>query len=316
MARGGEARAFRPAPGVSDPPAGCAAADRTSVTVVIATRNRVRELCRTLSFLAALPEEPDVIVIDNASRDGTSATVRDRYPGADLVTLRRNRGAAARNVGAARAATRYVAFSDDDSWWEPGSLGRAVAVLDGNPRVGLVAARTLVGAAGVPDPVNAVMKASPLPSGQLPGPRVLGFLGCAAVVRRAAFLAVGGFSELLFFGCEEQLLAMDLAAAGWPAAYLDEVIARHWPSAARDDPARRRLMLRNEVLIAWLRRPARIAVTATADLALRLGRDSAAARAIPSLLLAWPRALRQRRVLPAPVEAQVRLLQRRTPWSP
>jgi cellulose synthase/poly-beta-1,6-N-acetylglucosamine synthase-like glycosyltransferase len=235
-----------------------------------------------------------VIVIDNASRDGTSATVRDRYPGADLVTLRRNRGAAARNVGAARAATRYVAFSDDDSWWEPGSLGRAVAVLDGNPRVGLVAARTLVGAAGVPDPVNAVMKASPLPSGQLPGPRVLGFLGCAAVVRRAAFLAVGGFSELLFFGCEEQLLAMDLAAAGWPAAYLDEVIARHWPSAARDDAARRRLMLRNEVLIAWLRRPARIAVTATADLALRLGRDPAAARAIPSLLRAWPRALRQR----------------------
>jgi GT2 family glycosyltransferase len=138
---------------------------------------------------------------------------------------------------------------------------------------------------------------------------VLGFLGCAAVLRRRAFLAAGGFSELLFIGGEEQLLALDLAVAGWAACYLDDVVARHWPSAARDDAARQRLLARNEVLIAWLRRPASVALAATAALALRAGRDPAATDALAGVVSALPRTLLQRRVLPAGLEAEVRLLQ-------
>jgi GT2 family glycosyltransferase len=291
-------RAARPAPAPAGP----------FVTVVIATRNRVRELFRTLAVLAQLPEQPTVVVVDNASTDGTPEAVRERYPEIEVIALPRNRGACARNVGVAIAPTPHVAFSDDDSWWEPGSLRRAVMMLEDFPEVGLVAARTLVGSAGTPDPVNAAMRESPLPCGQLPGPRVLGFLACAAVVRRAAFLAVGGFNELLFIGAEERLLALDLAAAGWGAAYVDEVVARHWPSAARDETERRRLLARNEVLIDWLRRPAATALAATGRLVLRARTDRAAAGAIASLLPVLPFALLQRRVMPPHVEAQVRLL--------
>jgi hypothetical protein len=139
---------------------------------------------------------------------------------------------------------------------------------------------------------------------------VLGFLACAAVVRRSAFLEVGGFSDVLVFGGEEKLLAMDLAAAGWAAAYVSGARARHWPSARRDEAARRRLDARNEVLTAWLRRPAGHALAATAGLISRLGRDPAAAGALASLLRVLPRALRQRRVLPAAAEADVRALAR------
>jgi GT2 family glycosyltransferase len=276
--------------------------------VVIATRNRVRELCRTLAFLARLPERPLVVVVDNASSDGTPVAVRGQYPQVKVIALPRNKGASARNVGVASAPTPYVAFSDDDSWWEPGSLRRAATILEDYPGVGLVAARTLVGSTGRSDPVNAAMRDSPLPGKELPGPRVLGFLACAAVVRRAAFLEVGGFSELLFIGAEERLLALDLASAGWAAAYIDEVVARHWPSAARDETERRRLLARNEVLIDWLRRPVATALAATGRLALRARTDRAAAGAIASLLPVLPPALLQRRVLPHHVEAQVRLL--------
>lgn len=282
--------------------------DRPGVTVVIATRNRARELCRTLRRLAELQERPPVVVVDNASGDGTSVAVRRQHPEVEVISLRRNLGACARNVGAVRAGTRYVAFSDDDSWWEPGSLRRAVAVLDSHPGLGLVAARTLVGEGGKPDPVNELMAQSPLPRDDLPGPRVLGFLACAAVLRRAAFLSVGGFSDLLFFEAEERLLALDLAAAGWPAVYLDEVIARHWPSARRDTSARARLRQRNEVLIAWLRRPVSVAGATTAGLALRIGRDPHAGAAFADLVRALPRALLQRRALPPGIEAQVQLL--------
>ena len=53
---------------------------RARVTVVIATRNRRPELLRTLGRLHELPDRPPVIVVDNASADGSAAAVLDRYP--------------------------------------------------------------------------------------------------------------------------------------------------------------------------------------------------------------------------------------------
>lgn len=281
------------------------------VTVVIATRNRRDDLCRTLKFLTALPERPPIVVVDNGSRDGTPEAVRRSFPDAEVITLRRNRGAWARNVGVRRARTPYVALSDDDSWWEPGALDRAVNVLEASPRVGLIAGATVVEPESEPDPLNAVMAASPLARGGLPGPRVLGFLGCAAVARRDAYLAVGGYSRLLFIGGEEALLAYDLAARGWAISYLPDVVVHHWPSAARDARRRRAQEIRNALLVAWMRRPAGHALGQTARLAaaVRRDRDPVATRALAETVLKLPSALARRRPLPAPVEADIRLLE-------
>ena len=183
-------------------------------------------------------------------------------------------------------------------------------MLDAHPQLGVPAARTLVGPAGEPDPLNAEMGASPLPRGALPGPRVLGFLACACVVRRAAFLTAGGFSRLLKIGGEEGLLAVDLATAGWASSYVEDVVARHFPSATRDPAPRRRLLARNKVLVAWLRRPAGLALARTGALARSALRDPGAARALVALLAAMPRALAARRALPAHIEAEVRMLER------
>jgi glycosyltransferase involved in cell wall biosynthesis len=280
------------------------------VTVVIATRNRAAELCRTLGRLTALGEKPEVIVVDNGSADATPAAVRESYPSVTLIRMHRNRGAWARNVGVARAATRYVAFSDDDSWWEPGSLRLACELLDAHPGLGLLTGRTLVGGDGEEDPLNAVLAASPLPRDGLPGPRVLGFLGCAAVARRTAYLRAGGYSRVLGVGGEEELLAMDMAAAGWAIAYVDAMVARHFPSRVRDTTARKVSEERNRVLVGWLRRPAGRALAGTALLAARARHDPVARRALAGLLAALPRALAARRRLPASVEAQLRVLER------
>jgi GT2 family glycosyltransferase len=279
------------------------------VTIVIATRNRVTELCRTLEVLLALPERPAIVVMDNASSDGTAAAVRVRFPEVTAIRLRRNRYAAARNAGVRRAATRYVAFSDDDSWWEPGALGAACELLDKYQDVGLITGRTLVGENAAEDPLNAILAASPLPGDGLPGPRVLGFLGCAVVARRDAFLQAGGYSELLGIGGEEELLALDLAARGWAAVYVDSVVARHFPSASRDTTGRHVVEQRNRVLVAWLRRPVRRALAGTAALAARARRDPVSRRALASLLLRLPSALVARRPLPSSVAAQLRTLE-------
>ncbi len=276
---------------------------------MIATRNRRPELCTTLERLSALPERPEIIVVDNGSRDGTAEEVRRAFPRVELITLRRNLGACARNVGVRRAGTPYVALSDDDSWWEPGALSKAVAVLETSPRTGIVAAATLVGPEETPDPVNALMAASPLSRDSLPGPRVLGFLGCAAVARRQAYLAAGGYSRLLFIGGEEELLAYDLAAQGWAITYRADVIAHHWPSAVRDARRRRKQEIRNRTLVAWLRRPLPRAAGDIARLARTAGRDPVAGRALAETVLKLPAALLQRRPVPAQVEADIRLLE-------
>ena len=282
------------------------------VTVVIATRNRCPELVRTLRELGRLTPPPPVVVVDNGSTDGTAQTVREEFPGVTVLALRRNHGAPARNLGVLATRTPYVAFSDDDSWWAPGALQRATEALDAHPRLALVAARTLVGPTERPDPVNSLMAASPLPrSPDAPGPAVLGFLACSAVLRKRAFCDVGGFSRLLFFVGEERLLAYDLAAAGWELAYLQNVVAHHHPSAHRPDPGRRRTAeQRNEVLTAVLRRPLRVAVAAGAALARESVHDAPARRALGQTLLRLPAALRERAPLPPAVEEQVRLLEK------
>lgn len=249
-----------------------------------------------------------MVVVDNASRDGTPAAVRERYPAVTLVSLDRNRAAAARNVGVRCAGTPYVAFSDDDSWWSPGSLARAAAILDAHPDLGVLAARMVVEPGGRPDPINAVLADSPLPRGGLPGPRGLGFLACAAVVRQRAFLTAGGFSPLLVIGGEEELLAYDLTAAGWAVGYVADVVAHHQPSVVRDIARRRAAQARNRVLVAWLRRPLVHAVAATAALARSAARDPVAARALVGLVSRWPRALASRRVLPPQVEMWITVL--------
>jgi len=289
------------------------------VTVVVMTRNRREQLLRALGRLRELSGPVPVVVVDNGSDDGTPDAVRRDFPAVTVVALRENRGAVARTVGVRLARTPYVAFSDDDSWWAPGALKTAADHLDQVPGLGLVAARTLVGPQERPDPLSAVLAASPLGTEPgLPGPRVLGFLACAAVVRRDAYLQVGGFHPVVFFLGEETVLAQDLATAGWRLCYVDDVVAHHHPRPAADgadaaglarQAARDRLQLRNALLSAWLRRPAGIAAAQTWRVARRLP-DPVARGALLDAARRAPRALAARRRLPPQVEAQVRLLER------
>lgn len=227
------------------------------VTVVIITRNRRGELARTLERTAALPESPATVVLDNGSTDGTAAMARRRFPGVETVALPANHGAVARNIGVALSTTPYVAFCDDDTWWDPGSLTEAADALDRHPRLAVVTARIIVEPEGREDPICAELAASPLPvpPGQ-PGPALLSFLAGASVVRRRAFLAAGGFSPRIFIGGEEELLGVDLVEAGWHMAYLPRAAIHHHASDARDSHARRRVGIRNTFFYTWMRRPA------------------------------------------------------------
>jgi N-acetylglucosaminyl-diphospho-decaprenol L-rhamnosyltransferase len=282
------------------------------VAVVVITRNRSAVLEASLGRLIGLAERPRVLVVDNASCDDTVGMVRRSYPSVVLLALERNLGAAARNVGVRHADTRYVAFSDDDSWWGEGALGRAADLLDAHPRLALVAARILVGHEEHLDRTCALMAKSPLLRAPgLPGVPVLGFLACGAIVRRSAFEAVGGFQERRGVGGEEQFLAVDLAQAGHQLAYVSEVTAHHHPARRGGcSPARRAALLRNDLLFAWLRRSPPSALSHTAWLVARALGDAQARTVLAGSLMRAPWLLSARRPVSPALERELRRLAR------
>jgi GT2 family glycosyltransferase len=279
------------------------------LTVVVITRNRRDELMRTLGKLAVLPERPPVIVVDNGSTDGTAAAVGRRHPEMLLLAARRNLGAVGRNLALRRVTTRYAAFCDDDTWWDPGSLALAADVLDQHPDVAAVTARIVVEPAGTEDPIVTELAHSPLPGRPgLPGPALMSILAGASVVRCDAFRAVGGFSPRLWLGGEEELLAADLVSRGSLLCYLAGATVHHQASVQRDPARRRWLGIRNTLWFTWLRRPAAAAVWRTAQLAVTVPRDRVSAYAFGAAVKGLPWVLRERQPLPEPVEAWMRLM--------
>jgi GT2 family glycosyltransferase len=194
---------------------------RPAFTVVVCTRDRPAALARCLAALARLDHgghgEPEVVVVDSASRDSATreivaATpfryVREEMPGLDR----------ARNRGAAEACHGLIAYADDDTEPDPGWL-RGLAAAFADPRVAAVAGRVL--AAQVDTPAQRLFERyggdGGDPGGMDKGPVRRDFhrdgmrpwelvatqrigVGANLAVRKAALEAVGGFDPELDAG--------------------------------------------------------------------------------------------------------------------
>lgn len=192
-----------------------------AVTYVLPTRDRPAVLARTLAAIGSLPtHDAEVIVVDNAS--GATPRVERRLANGiptRLITLDRNAGAAARNVGvqASDPACPWIVMLDDDS--SPVSLDYL---------------RSL---AGAPADVLAVSADIHLPTygtrehGGLPEV----FIGCGVAIRRDAFLDAGGYDEAFNYYVEEYDLAARLLLMGGRVAFEPTFrVDHHKVNAGRD----------------------------------------------------------------------------------
>lgn len=278
--------------------------------IVVVTRNRREQLCSTLDRLQALEAPYPVVIVDNASTDGTTGALLNRPKPVDLIRLPRNLGAVARNHGVCRLEREIIAFADDDSWWELGALRRAIELFDRHPNLGLIMARVLVGLEQRLDPCCELMSRSPLPRrSDLPGAPILGFLACGAVVRRSAFLENGGFDERFGSGGEENLVAMDLAERGWDLAYVPEIVCHHYPSTSRDHADRHIQGVTVKIWEAWMRRSLRHALAITARYLRQTRTDPLTRAGVIHALRGMPATLRRRKPVSPEIEAQLRLLE-------
>jgi GT2 family glycosyltransferase len=81
-------------------------------------------------------EGVEIVVLDNASEDGSAAAVRERFPGVDVIEQRHRAGFGANHNTVIRATTgRYVFVLNEDTTSEDWGFDRMVAHLDANPRV-------------------------------------------------------------------------------------------------------------------------------------------------------------------------------------
>ena len=105
------------------------------VAAVVVTYNRRDLLLESLAAVLAQTRAPDtVIVVDNASEDGTAAAVRDKFPAVRLAELRRNSGGAGGFAGGMALALAdgadLIWLMDDDTVPEPGALSALLGARD------------------------------------------------------------------------------------------------------------------------------------------------------------------------------------------
>lgn len=185
------------------------------VSIVLATYNRRSVLVETLAQLdrcGLSRREYEIIVVDNASTDGTVDAIADRVDA--LVRLKRNAGSCAKAYGARRASGRFILFLDDDSFPRSGSLRRMLEHFAADDRLG---------AAGF---------AVHLPDGREEGsalPDV--FVGCGVGLRADALREVGGLDSTFFMQAEEYDLAFRLVGAGWKARMFPDLHVEHRKTA-------------------------------------------------------------------------------------
>ncbi|HEX9114501.1 MAG TPA: glycosyltransferase family 2 protein [Anaerolineae bacterium] len=220
--------------------------DDFRVSVIIPTYNGLRFLPACLDALRDQnypAEQTEIIVVDDASTDGTIPFLRDRYPEVQIVALAHNAGLAAGcNTGAARAHGELLVMLNNDTEVEPGWLAALVAAARGNPEAGAIASKMLLfdrrdtlhnagdimGADGIPRNRGVWQQ----DAGQFDDlPTVFGGCGGGVAYRRAAWEAAGGFDERLFMYLEDVDLAWRLQLLGWSAIFAPEARLYHHLSA-------------------------------------------------------------------------------------
>src|SRR5688500_9839226 len=114
------------------------------LSIIIVSYNSRGDLEGCLQSLTSAPPRVDheVVVVDNASADGTPAYLRERWPGVRLIEAGGNLGfARANNLGIRQTFGELVLLLNPDTIVKPGTLDRLIAVLDGDQRAAVAGPR-------------------------------------------------------------------------------------------------------------------------------------------------------------------------------
>jgi GT2 family glycosyltransferase len=221
-------------------PQDVAAAPRLAAVVV--THNGGRLLAESLRSLVASEACPDILVVDNASGDGSVAALEHEFPDIALLRNRRNRlFAPATNQGLAWALGRgatHVLVQNADVFWEPGALCALLGFARARPRV--AACQPLLVRADRPGIIQSAgcrvaltgracdaLAGRPVSAAGASPLSVPGASGAALLLSAAALRQAGGFCDDFGMYFEDVELSLRLRALGFDICCLPGARARH-----------------------------------------------------------------------------------------
>lgn len=211
------------------------------VSAIVVNRNGARLLPEALASLFAQTwSELEVILVDNASSDGSAAAACERY-GERLRVLKnvRNEGFARGNNQAFDLARgEWIFLLNNDAVLDPKAIEELMRAVEGRPEVGMLACRVLcydkpnvIDSAGLliyPDGVCRPRGWEEKDLGQYDRvEEILAPVGSASAWRKAMIDAVGAFDESYFAYLEDLDLGMRGQLEGWKALYVPTAVARH-----------------------------------------------------------------------------------------
>ncbi len=195
----------------------------------------------------------ELIVVDNASTDGSAELVRRDHPDVRLIESPSNIGfAAGNNLGARVARGRYMLLLNTDAFLRPGALPALVALMDAQPRAGLCGARLLNGDGSfqashtafptlgrefmILSGLGRLLYGRHYPSrgpDRSAGPHAVDYVeGACLLCRPEAYWQVGGLDAGFFMYAEEVDLCLALKRAGWSVWYHPEAEVVHLGGAS------------------------------------------------------------------------------------
>lgn len=188
------------------------------VSVIIPCYNQGKFLAESIgSVLASDYDDLEIIVVDDGSTHPETVGILDSLDHPRTRLLRRKNGglAAARNSGIAEAAGRYILPLDADDRINPRYLGAAVAVLEADPKVGIVYCRA--------EKFGAETGPWRLPPFSPWRMRLGNGIFCSALYRRDDWQVVGGYDETLRRGWEDWDFWLALLELGRRVVCLDQI---------------------------------------------------------------------------------------------
>jgi GT2 family glycosyltransferase len=229
-----------------------------SVIIVNYNTCQLLEDCLTSLYAATPPAGGmEVIVVDNASSDGSQDMVPEKFPQVRLLSSPENRGfSAANNMGAVEANGRFLLFLNSDTVLSEQALVAPLAYLEEHEGVGAITVRLVYtdgrrdpdNHRGFPTPWNAMCHFSGLSRLFPDSPRFNGYFqsyadfeqthavpviaGSFMMMPRAVYDELGGWDETYFFYGEDIDFCYRIYEAGYEIIYYPHVEVLHYKGAS------------------------------------------------------------------------------------
>lgn len=200
------------------------------VSIVTICWNRKADICESLRRIREIDySNLEVIVVDNASADGTPEAIAAEYPEVRLIKLYKNIGIEAYNIGFKNAKGEYIVILDDDSFPQKDAVRRMVDKFASDPKLGVVAfdVRNFYNYDDVKNEAGDEPGEAAKETAAVAQDYLLAFNGAGAGVRRGLLEEVGFYPEEFFLYWNEQDTAFRILNAGYQIKFFADVVAYH-----------------------------------------------------------------------------------------